>query len=978
MVLRLFILMIVVFSLTTPAISKTTLTASSGQGSYSPSLAMDGKMDTRWASLSNDNEWLLIEFDQLIEIVGINIRWETAYGRDYNIEILSDNDNWVSVSQVRNSDGGIDAIYFGLQKTKALKFIGLRRGTGWGYSIWEIELLGPDQQRTAKASGSANGTSANAVMDGRKETFWECNPSTPEPVTLELISPQPIEIGGLRIDWAQEYACPCLIQHFSNETDKWETILDKKSGVSSTEDVFFKTVLASKLRLVFSAVLDKPIRIAEIQLKQPSESWTPVRHFEMLAQRLPDGLFPGWLRREQTFWTVTGLPGSFNESLLDEYGKVESGLRNFSVTPALLINEKLITAKNFNLKQTLANNWAPIPSVQWKNEQLTLDITANTIEPDTTLVLYKLKNTGKTTLDLSLLFAVRPLPINPPWQHGGFTPIKKMQWSDQDAALSVSDNKAMNLYPKPAFVSLHSQTQDAEAIDITEQLVSQTASSDSISSEEGLVCAGMRYDYSIKPGQSKTVLALYPNTDTSKITIPKDPESFFREEMQKSLASWSKLICNWEIDLPNQKLVNLIRSNLAYLCINADGPATQPGSRNYNSSWIRDGSISATAMIRFGLLSQGNDYLNWFTGLIKDDGFIPFLVETKTGEMTWFARSWHEHDSFGQYVFLVRQAAELTGDDEITKKCWPKVKAAMKHMEHLIAQRLTDQYKGTEYEGILPESNSHEGYFPAKHSYWDDFFAIRGIQDAQALAIQLGHTEDAEWLAKFEKNFRTSLLASIEKVRKRDSLTTLPACAELGDFDPTSTSIAIMAADERDTLPQDALRNTYDRYVKESKHRAAQPFGTRSTYTPYEVRNISALIRMGRPEDAIMLVEYFLEDAVRPSGWNHMAEVVHGDPRTPSYIGDMPHTWVGAGLINAIRDMLVYEERDTLFLAAAIPDQWLDSGVSVKNLQTWWGPISYDLKRQKNGETTLELHSIRKPPNGFVLPKGIKLVIKNQ
>jgi len=175
---RLFVLIAIISSLTTQVFSGTTLTASSGQSSYLPSFAMDGKMDTRWASQSSDKEWLLIEFDKPVEIVGLNIHWETAYGRDYNIEILSEKEKWVSVSQVRNSDGGIDAIYFGLQKAKALRFIGLKRGTGWGYSIWDIKLLGPDQQRTAKASGCTNGTSANSVMDGKKETFWECSSST--------------------------------------------------------------------------------------------------------------------------------------------------------------------------------------------------------------------------------------------------------------------------------------------------------------------------------------------------------------------------------------------------------------------------------------------------------------------------------------------------------------------------------------------------------------------------------------------------------------------------------------------------------------------------------------------------------------------------------------------------------------------------------------------------------------------------------
>jgi hypothetical protein len=235
---------------------------------------------------------------------------------------------------------------------------------------------------------------------------------------------------------------------------------------------------------------------------------------------------------------------------------------------------------------------------------------------------------------------------------------------------------------------------------------------------------------------------------------------------------------------------------------------------------------------------------------------------------------------------------------------------------------------------------------------------------------------DEQWLAKLEKDLRGSLLASIEKVRSRDKLKTLPGCAELGDFDPTSTAVGIMIADERDNLPADALKTSFDKYIQDSKYRAAQPVGKRSSYTPYEVRNIGALIRMGRSEDARILLDFFVQDGVRPAAWNHLAEVVHGDPRTPSYIGDMPHTWVGAELINSIRDMLVYEDRGRLVLAAAIPDKWLDSGVSVRNLQTLWGPISYNIKRDTNGKVILKLNYTKQPPNGFAVPAGTELKLQ--
>ncbi|MGA2916279.1 MAG: discoidin domain-containing protein [Sedimentisphaerales bacterium] len=950
-----------------------TLSASSEQKEQTAAMAMDGKMDTRWSSNANDNEWLQMDFNTPTELVGLRLHWETAYGRDYEIQVLRPDGKWETASKVQFGDGGVDEIYFGLRKTKSIRFVGHKRGTGWGYSIWEIEILGKENQIFASASSCAAGTDANAVLDGNDKTVWTAG-QTDANATLEIIFPKKFDVGGLQINWAGLHSAACKIQALTQKDGQWETITNKKAGQAKTEDLFFKAVSAEKLRLVFDGSNSEPVGICDIQIKGASEAWTSVRHFEMLAQRLPAGVLPDWLRRQQTFWTITGLPGSFNESLLDEYGGVETGLRCFSVIPAILVDGKLLSAKNFELQQSLAKSWMPIPAVNWKGNGINLNITANTIEPDTTLVLYKLTNTTMGKRDISLLFAARPLQINPPWQFGGFSEIKQAQW--KNSSLTLNDKQAASFYPAPDFVSTYSQKPTADSVDIIECLVERKTAGDSVSSPDGIVSAGARYDCNLAPGQSKCIVAVYPNTDNADVSITGDYETFFNEQTDKSMLSWQKLIGDWDINIPDKKLVNIVRSNLAYLLINADGPAIQPGSRNYNSSWIRDGAISATAMMRFGLVDFGKKYLQWFTPLIKDDGFVPFIVETKTGNMAGFAGNWGEYDSFGEYVFLVRQVVEITDDNNIAKQCWPKLKAAMKYMENLRNQRLTEKYKGTEYEGILPQSNSHEGYFPAKHSYWDDFFALRGLADAQTIALRLGYKEDAIWLAGLEKDLRKSLLESMDRVRRRDNLKTLPACAELGDFDPTSTSVGIMIDDERDILPPDALKATYDRYVRECSQRASQPVGKRSSYTPYEVRNIGALIRMGRSEDARILLDFFVQDGVRPAAWNHLAEVVHGDLRTPSYIGDMPHTWVGAELINSIRDMLVYEDRGRLVLAAAIPDKWLDSGVSVRNLQTLWGPISYNIKRDTNGKVILKLNYTKLPPNGFAVPAGTELKLQ--
>lgn len=61
---------------------------------------------------------------------------------------------------------------------------------------------------------------------------------------------------------------------------------------------------------------------------------------------------------------------------------------------------------------------------------------------------------------------------------------------------------------------------------------------------------------------------------------------------------------------------------------------------------------------------------------------------------------------------------------------------AVDYMQSLIAERTTDHYKNGNdsvraHYGLITESISHEGYSEKPmHSYWDDFFVMKGFKDA--------------------------------------------------------------------------------------------------------------------------------------------------------------------------------------------------------------------------------------------------------
>ncbi|MFN2314410.1 MAG: hypothetical protein ABR531_08125, partial [Bacteroidales bacterium] len=114
-----------------------------------------------------------------------------------------------------------------------------------------------------------------------------------------------------------------------------------------------------------------------------------------------------------------------------------------------------------------------------------------------------------------------------------------------------------------------------------------------------------------------------------------------------------------------------------------------------------------------------------------------------------------------------------------------------------------------------------------------------------------------------------------------------------------------------------------------------------------------SFIMLDQPERAHELIEYFLDDQRPETGrWNHWAEVVWKDYRHPGFIGDMPHTWCGSDFINAVRSMFVYENEydHTLVLASALYQDWIDApgGMSVENLPTYYGKISYSIKKEGN------------------------------
>jgi hypothetical protein len=127
------------------------------------------------------------------------------------------------------------------------------------------------------------------------------------------------------------------------------------------------------------------------------------------------------------------------------------------------------------------------------------------------------------------------------------------------------------------------------------------------------------------------------------------------------------------------------------------------------------------------------------------------------------------------------------------------------------------------------------------------------------------------------------------------------------------------------------------------------------------VRTVNAFVSLERFDDAFRLLSTVLKSR-RPRGWRGWAEVVWSDLRAPDYIGDMPHTWIGAEFSTAVRRMLLRENGDVLELLRAIPDSWWDGdGISLRKLPSSFGAVSLRARRERS-RVTLELSLTGPPP----------------
>ncbi|MBV8106487.1 MAG: discoidin domain-containing protein [Hyphomicrobiales bacterium] len=908
-----------------PPKSRWKATASSG----APRFAVDDRYATTWTSKGAKNAWLKIDLGKAATLAGLEVYWGKQAPVAYGFEFSADGKTWAHLCATRHGEGGQDVFAFPPVTARLVRWACGAPQPARGVEIVEINLYGP-------------GDAASVIEKGRIAALGHSPVKVPvgESITVDFGYVR-YPLGAL-IEWGETHGTVFSV-HLSDNGRMFREVGRIATGDGDSDSFWWRSTTSRYFRLtVHEASAPDGAIVNELKLRILNKDRMPIGQLERAALARRGDLYPQSLLGRQVYWTALGEFDRPEEALFDEYGNLEPQRGAGQTTPMLRLGGTLHGAPGCTaISQSLVDGSLPIPSVVWSARDVELQATA-LAQAGEALVEYRIANRASRRKSGSLVLAVRPVQIDPYWQHGGHAAINAI--CVEGRQVSVNDRCYAALSQKPDFVTI-ADFDEGDVIRLIEKGPRRTVRKRR--SDSALLSAAFEFAFSLAPGASATFVISSPMRDRIAPRADRD----FGVVRETVARRWREKIGPRKITVGDEEVSDTVEAQTAFILVNATRFAFKPGPRNYDRTWIRDGSAQALALLWAGLIEEAKAYVLWCSKRIYENGMVPPILNVDGTVNTGYGGN-IEFDAQGEFVGIAADVHRVSKDRVFLDAVFEPVVRATRFIEELCTRTNARYGTETRFHGLLAPSISHEGYSKPSYSYWDDYFALSAWRNCEYLALEIGDKRVAAHAKAKGREFAANLTRSIRRTAEHMGTDLIPGSADRDDVDPTSTSIAFEPCRVEDALPPELVAGTYDRAAARVKEISSPDF--KANYSPYDLRNLNAFVSLGRYDDAFRLLSVMLASR-RPRGWRGWAEVVWSDMRAPEYIGDMPHTWIGAEFATAIRRMLVRENGGVLELFPAVPDAWwAGEGIALRQLPTGFGLVSLKARRSRS-QATVEL-----------------------
>jgi hypothetical protein len=223
------------------ALNRPVFVSSEFSSAYAGGFAVDGNPSTRWSSQFSDPQWIYVDLGQTYAIARVILRWETAFGADYQVQVSNDASHWTTILTVNGGDGDVDDLAGLSGSGRFVRIYGTRRGTEWGYSLWELEIFGTPappvdvaRNRPVVVSSEFSPQYAGSLaVDGDGSTRWSSEFSDPQWIYVDL--GQRFQITRVKLSWEAAFAADYRLE-ISNDARNWATIATAQNNTQLTND----------------------------------------------------------------------------------------------------------------------------------------------------------------------------------------------------------------------------------------------------------------------------------------------------------------------------------------------------------------------------------------------------------------------------------------------------------------------------------------------------------------------------------------------------------------------------------------------------------------------------------------------------------------------------------------------------------------------------------------------------------------------
>jgi hypothetical protein len=466
--------------------------------------------------------------------------------------------------------------------------------------------------------------------------------------------------------------------------------------------------------------------------------------------------------------------------------------------------------------------------------------------------------------------------------------------------------------------------------------------------------AGRKYEWELAPGETQTLLFKLPFVPIGKENVEQIAhikKADYHATKKSVVDFWDKVLSQAAtFQIPEKKVNETYTASLVNLLVARDvledGKSYEQkcNEMQYDWTYIRDGAYFCRVYDFSGLKKECREILQPYfifdehgtlLGFNKRTGIFQKLCFDYWGQVLWAAGSYYRQNRDPEVLELVYQILP-------------------QHIEEFRQETAKDP------DGLWPATWPYDNEHIHGHYTGHSFWALLGMRHAILMAKDMGRDDHvAEWTQLYNE-YKATMDKALERITKESGGYIPPGLDDpLAGYDWANASAGLypfeaVAVDKpyvRKTLDQIRKYNYMEGVTTYSGGNAlavsksvlsGKVFPKRRGLHQYEIFYVTqSLLALGEQQKVIEDLYSFLVHANSTNAGFEWGPTPWGSRTSGG--NRAPHGWCGARYMELVRNMLLREVGNDVYLMSALSPEWAKPGKTIKvaNAPTYGGTFSY-------------------------------------